>query len=111
MIKYLGEFFPDASEAELKSLAGWVKHGDKESRKYDNSDTICTSFCYQYADMFKGIDDAIEAVAVAVAPEASAPASATALSDQIASIAKAHGAGAARQPADATRPAREHGSA
>ena len=63
MIKHMGRiFFPDASEAELKSLAGWVKHGDKESRIYDNSDAICTNICYRNEDTFKQVDDFIDAL-------------------------------------------------
>ena len=63
MIKYMGRvIFLDASEAELKSLAGNVKQGEKNSREGNNSDTICPTICSQHGDMFKIFDDTIEAL-------------------------------------------------
>lgn len=61
MVRYVGRiFFPDASASELKSLIGYVKSGEKESRIYDNSTTICSGLCYKTRDMFERIDDQIQ---------------------------------------------------
>lgn len=63
MIKYLGVFFfPNASEAKLKSLAGYVKFGENESRLYDNSQQICSIICDRNRDGFKQIDDVIKSL-------------------------------------------------
>ena len=61
MIKYMGKiFFQDATEAKLKSLAGYVKSGKSARNVYDNADNICSRICSLHKDTFKRVDDYIE---------------------------------------------------
>ena len=60
MIKYLKVFFSDASEAELRSLAGYVKSGEQKIRMHGGAPSFCGSVCYQLGDTFKEVDDFIE---------------------------------------------------
>lgn len=60
VIKYLGDIYPNTSEKKLKTLAGYVKYGKKDSLLYDNSTSICSYICSNNKKTLNDLDDFIK---------------------------------------------------